>query len=633
MKSESHSHKEGDTAIHFTERQQMRSKNIEPIFHPQLRRTKEVIRRPEWVKHSGEAVAHRGSLNSLALFGILFANCIGGGYGFEDGIGSAGPLITLIVCIILPWMWSFPTGLAVAELSTAVPSNSGVLMWANASLPPFLSFLCILATIFITFIGNATYPNLTSEYVAQLYPALTRWQEALVRMAVVVICCVLNLIGVEIVGSSCIVMCAICILPFSLLTIIQLFGHGFNKAVLYVDVKNVDWAAFFSIISWNYANIENAGAVVEEVKDPQRNMPRAMIYLMIGSYVGYVMPMLAGVSAMGVGQDYSQWEAGHWPEVANKIAGAWLKYMLFAGALLSGVGFTITSMCCTSRLLAGMGTMQMFPKRVSRIIGYYHPRLGTPMVAIVINAVVTLVFSVSMNFESVVALCQSLYCLRLLVIYVAVVKLRIQYPKLPRPFRLPCNTWVAALCLLPAALFSIFAAIISAMSSLAIGMALVGFVVGGSAVSWIYCRFLARDGFQGVIVQCEVSDDDDRAPDGPDGGTGTGTGAPTNEGVFYHEGEEQDAAGDLLLGILPTSAEPPAPEAGKSAAAARTDDRLADSGSGLFGPPSPLAPRAATGAPPMSGPVRNRHEEPVDSATDGAEEPSDDIPKWKHKTR
>lgn len=47
-----------------------------------------------------------------------------------------------------------------------------------------------------------------------------------------------------------------------LLTVIQLFGHGFNKAVLYVDVKQVNWADFFSIISWNYANIENAGAVV-----------------------------------------------------------------------------------------------------------------------------------------------------------------------------------------------------------------------------------------------------------------------------------------------------------------------------------------------------------------------------------
>ena len=526
--------------------------HVEVLFHPELRRTKEVIRRPEWVRRTGEAVAHRGSLNTVALFGLIFANCVGGGYGFEDGIGAAGPLITLIVCIVLPWIWAFPTGLAVAELSTAIPSNSGVLMWTNAAFPPFISFLCILATVFITFIGNATYPSLTAQYAEQL-GNLSAGPVAGVKVGVVVVCCVLNCIGVEIVGSSSIILCGITILPFSLLTVIRLFSKGFNKAVLYVDVKKVDWAGFFSIISWNYANIENAGAVVEEVANPRKALPMAMILLQLSTYVAYVMPMLAGVSAMGVDQDYSKWQAGHWPEVAKVVAGDWLKYMLFSGALLSGVGFTLTSMCCTSRLLAGMGTMQMFPKKVSRIIGYYHPRLGTPIPAIVINSVVTLVFSVSMDFSSVVALCQSIYCIRMLLIYTALVKLRIEYPNLPRPYALPCGTWMAALCLLPAAMFSLMASIVSAMSSLAIGIALVSFVVGGGGLSWVYCRIFARNGFQGVIVQCEVSDDDGGGDNGAAAGADDGT---LSEGVFYHDDEhrEDESGGDLLLGILPVTA-------------------------------------------------------------------------------
>lgn len=543
-------------------------KHVEPIFHPQMKRTRDVIRRPEWVKRSGEGVVHRGSLNSVALFGILFANCIGGGYGFEDGIGAAGPLITLVVCLLIPWIWSLPTGLAVAELSTAVPSNSGVLMWANAAFPPFISFLVIIMTIFITFIGNATYPNLTAEYVEQLHP-MNKGQSSGIKIAVVMLCCVLNCVGVEIVGSSSIILCAITILPFSLLTVIRLFGSGFNKAVLFVGkdergLKGVDWPGFFSIISWNYANIENAGAVVEEIANPRKTLPRAMLYLMFGTYVGYVMPMLAGVSAVGVGQDYTKWSAGHWPEVAQLIAGDWLKYMLFAGAMLSGVGFTLTNMCCTSRLLAGMGTMQMFPKKISRIIGYYHPRLGTPIPAILLNSAVTIIFSCTLNFGDVVSLCQSLYCMRLLVIYAAVIKLRIQYPDLARPYALPCNTWVAALCLAPAAAFSLMAAIFSAMVSLPIGMAFLGFMVGGCALSWLYCRVFARNGFQGVIVQCEISDDDD-GDGGAAGGGGDGDGGNNNasgaggeacdalhEGIFYHDGEDEDGVhNDMLLGILP----------------------------------------------------------------------------------
>lgn len=496
-------HELGNKQFFRCHQRYINNRPVQPIFHPDLYPTKNVIRKPGWLSGAaqGEMLSHRGSLSSMALFGVLFANCIGGGYGFETSIGSAGPLITLIVCALLPWIWCFPTGLAVSELSTAVKSNSGVLMWANAAFPPFISFLCILATIFIIFIGNATYPNLTAEYFSNLID-LTNWQLTLIKIGVVGLCGFMNCVGVEVVGTSTVVLCVICMAPFVLLIVIQLFGHGFNEAILHVDLGAVNWASFFSIISWNYANIENAGAVVEEVADPQTSMPKAMVMLMFSSYAAYVMPMLAGVSGLGMNQNFNNWIAGYWPEVAQVIAGSWLKYFLFVGAIFSGFGFTMTSLCCSSRLLAGIGTMRIFPKKVSRVLGYYHPRLGTPIVAIILNSVVTLVFSITMNFSSVVALCQSLYCLRMLLIYAAVVKLRIQYPDLPRPFKIPFGTVGTILFLLPAGIFSIFAAVVSSMVGIGISLAMVGFVVFGCLISWLYCRFVAKNGFQGSIVHC-----------------------------------------------------------------------------------------------------------------------------------
>ncbi|KEG07437.1 amino acid permease [Trypanosoma grayi] len=528
-----------------------RRNNVAPIFHPTLRRTQEVIRRPEWVRHAGEAVSHRGSIGVISLFGIMFASCLGGGYGFEDTVGAAGPLVTLISGLVLPWIWCLPTGLAVAELSTAVPSNSGVLMWVNAAFPPYVSFMCIISTIMITVVGNATYPNLTSEYVMNLVD-LNKGQEAAVKIGVIVLCCFLNSVGIEIVGSACVVVCLIAILPFLILSFQYLFTKGLDfKAISHVDFSTIDWATFISMVSWNYANIENAGAMAEEVANPRTTFPRMMVPLMFSSYIAYLLPTLVGVSVLGPDQDWSKWEAGRWPDIAQMVSGDWLKYYLFGGAMVSGLGFTLTSMCCTSRLMAGMGTMQMFPKKMSRIIGYYHPTIGTPIPAIVINATLTLVFSVSMDFGEVVALCQSLYLLRMVLIYAALIKLRIDYPNLPRPYALPCNTVAAGLCLLPSAIFCVVGAIVSSTVSLAIGMSLVAFLIVGSIGSYLYCRYVARGGFQGVIVQCEVSDDDDvPADDDADS-------AQRNQGVFYKDGY-QEQAGELLLGILPMSASAPA---------------------------------------------------------------------------
>ncbi|RNF17419.1 putative amino acid permease [Trypanosoma conorhini] len=538
--------------------------NVKPIFHPELRHTQEVIRRPDWVRRAGEAVAHRGSIGIVGLLALMFANCFGGGYGFEDTVGAAGPLVTLVVCLILPWVWSLPTGLAVAELSTAVPSNSGILMWVNAAFPASVSFMCIISTVFITFVGNATYPSLTSEYVTALLP-LNKGGEIGVKIGVILLCCILNCAGVEIVGSACVVVCVIAMLPFLILSFQQIFTHGLDgKAISHVDLPGINWPSFLSMVTWNYANIENAGAMVEEVSNPRVTFPRMMVPLMFSSYIAYLLPMLAGVSALGPQQNWSEWQAGRWPQIAHLVSGDWLKYYLFAGAIVSGLGFTLTSMCCTSRLLAGMGTMQMFPKKLSRIIGYYHPTIGTPIPAILLNSTVTMAFCISMDFGDVVAMCQSLYCLRMLLIYASLIKLRIDHPNLPRPYALPCNTVAAALCLAPSALFCVVAAVVSAMVSLPIGLALVGFLAVGSGGSYLYCRYVARNGFQGVIVHCEISDDDENPAD--DYGPGPGI----NRGVFYNDGHTEQP-GELLLGLFPTS--PPPPPEGDDDAAAMTNFR------------------------------------------------------------
>ncbi|ESS65636.1 amino acid permease [Trypanosoma cruzi Dm28c] len=536
-----------------------RRNHVGPVFHPTLRRTQEVIRRPEWVRRAGEAVAHRGSVGIVGLFALMFANCFGGGYGFEDTVGAAGPLVTLVVCLILPWVWSLPTGLAVAELSTAVPSNSGVLMWVNAAFPPYVSFFCIITTVFITFVGNATYPSLASAYVTGIV-SLNKGAEAGVKIGVVVFCCVLNCSGIELVGSACVVVCVVAMMPFLILSFQQICTHGLDgQAIAHVNASSIDWASFLSMVTWNYANIENAGAMVEEVSNPKKTFPIMMVPLMFSSYIAYLLPMLAGVSALGPHQNWADWRAGRWPQIAYIISGDWLKYYLFAGSIVSGVGFTLTSMCCTSRLLAGMGTMEMFPKRISRIIGYYHPTIGTPIPAIVLNATVTLIFCVSFDFGDVVAMCQSLYCLRMLLIYASLIKLRIDHPDLPRPYALPCNTVAAALCLVPSAIFCLAAAIVSSMVSLAIGLSLVAFLILVGIGSYLYCRYVARNGFQGVIVQCEASDDDD-VPAEDDG-----EGPPLSRGVFYNDGYDE-RQGELILGIFPTGHCPSPIESGSGTA-------------------------------------------------------------------
>lgn len=441
------------------------------------------------------------ALTAITLLGVLYANCIGSGYGFEDSVGAAGPLVTLLFCLVIPWIWCLPTGLAVSELSTAVRSNSGVLMWVNVAFHPVVSFMCVMITVFITFVGNASYPTLAANYVNNVV-TLTDGTRAAVKIACVVVCAALNISGVEIVGSASVLMSIVTMAPFLIFSLKQLFVGGYSWAAMtHVDLSKIDWPTFLSISSWNYSNLENAGAVVEEVANPRKTLFRAMIPLMFSTYLAYFFPVAAGVSAFGPDQDYDLWKSGYWSQVAEVVCGAWLKYFLFAGAIVTSFGYTMTSICCTSRLLAGMGAMDIFPHKISRWLGAYHPRVKTPVNAIVLNSVVTLVFSLSLSFDQIVALAQALYCFRLLFVYASVIRLRMVHPNLPRPYALPCGLVGCCLFIGPAAIFSCAVCILSAQSSLGIGLASASFLVVGPLVSWLYVKFVRPFGFEGKVVK------------------------------------------------------------------------------------------------------------------------------------
>ncbi|MBQ6371490.1 MAG: helix-turn-helix transcriptional regulator [Firmicutes bacterium] len=54
----------------------------------------------------------------ISLLGVIIMIVVpvaGGGYGIEDLVGTAGPGVTMLVFIAIPFLWSLPFGLVAAE--------------------------------------------------------------------------------------------------------------------------------------------------------------------------------------------------------------------------------------------------------------------------------------------------------------------------------------------------------------------------------------------------------------------------------------------------------------------------------------------------------------------------------------
>ena len=128
-------------------------------------------------------------------------------------------------------------------------------------------------------------------------------------------------------------------------------------------------------------------AVGGEVKDPSRNLPRAMVGSLVVALAVYV-PLLLIIATVGMGPGESVVQvAAENPEALVAIAaerylgrmGFWL--VLLAG-LLSMVSALQANLLAASYIALAMGKDRNLPDRVSRL----HHRRKTPVAAVLLTA-------------------------------------------------------------------------------------------------------------------------------------------------------------------------------------------------------------------------------------------------------
>ena len=444
------------------------------------------------------------SITVLPLLGLMFCNSIGGGYGLEESLESGGAFITILGVLILPIVFSLPIALVVAELATSVPTNGGFLMWINVSMPPVMYFFSVIVTLLLTFVDNALYPVLFSDYVCQWADCSDYGRKGL-RLLALGGACLLNLLGIEAVGIASILITIISVAPFALMFVWHM--GKYEGYVNWDNIKevpaNIEWVGLLSTLSWNVAGLEQAGSLAEDIQNPQRTIMLSMIPLIGLVWLSYIPPVFAGVSQSHAPEDWSVWETGHWALVADQIGGLGFKTFLVLGSIFSSLGLCLSCLCVTSRVMAGMGEAMAFPSVISKVLMRENKKFNTPHWSILINTVLTGVCTVMLDFSALVTVASSLYGIRILLVFMACIKLRYAYPTLERPFRIPVSTDKLVLLLAFPIIYCVALVVTGAFSSNENIAIFAAVLIGSFAISYFYCRYFRPHGFDGGILRVE----------------------------------------------------------------------------------------------------------------------------------
>lgn len=381
------------------------------------------------------SLGRSGKMRLLPLIAATYFMVSGGPYGLEDIIGMAGYGRALLILAVVPLMWSLPTSLMVGELASAVPEEGGFYRWVRQAMGPFWGFqeawLSLAASVF----DMAIYPTTFVLYLSHVAPGLTLGHRGLaLKLGIVGISAVWNLRGAESVGLGSVRMMAVSLSPFVVLiglTVWHGLRHGITVAAGGTPV-GMDLGGAVSVAMWNYMGWDNASTIAQEVEEPQRNYPRAMLSSAVTVMCVYMLP-LGAVWMTGIPAE--RFSTGAWVDAAMLLGGPILALMVVLAGSLDGLGTFNALTLSLTRLPFAMAEDGLLPKILSKRWAN-----GVPWVS-VLACSVGWALALGFTFERLISIDLVLYGAALVLEFIALVVLRLKEPGLARPFQVPGGLW------------------------------------------------------------------------------------------------------------------------------------------------------------------------------------------------
>ncbi len=405
-------------------------------------------------KATSRAPSLRRVLGLWSAVSIVIGTVIGSGIFLVPArmIGEVGSTRTLFVVWIVAGLLSLFGALTYAELAAAMPEAGGEYVFLREAYGPFWGFLyswtqlAVAKSGSIATLGAGFYlylsvfvPALAHSVLVIHYPIgpgggpLEIHYGQLVSIGLILILLAVNYVGVEAGGRLQVVVTAVKMTLIVGVICIGWFGGGGSLHHFQETAGNgKGFLGFFAAMVgalWAYDGWNNVSMVSSEIKHPERNLPRALIFGIMAVIVTYLLVNIAYFHVL------SPTEVAHTDQVAAgmmaKLYGPIAARAVTVVVLISILAALNGSILSGARVPYAMARDGYFFK----VIADVHPKYKTPgnsMIALCLwSAILILSGWYEQLYNFVIFGSWILYGMTAASVFV----LRRKRPDMPRPYR------------------------------------------------------------------------------------------------------------------------------------------------------------------------------------------------------
>jgi amino acid transporter/nucleotide-binding universal stress UspA family protein len=393
-------------------------------------------------------LAREMSLMDATLIGV--GAMIGAGIFVLIGIaaGVAGP--GLIISFSLNAVIALLTAMSYAELGSCYHDAGGGYLWVKEGLPKWNGFLSGWMSWFAHAVACSLYALGFGAYfehvLGEFAIIMPQWgffsPQKILAAGIAILFAYINFRGASETGKvgNLVTIAKI---------IILLIFIGFGVELI---IRQGDWRTTFSpFLPHGFGGVFKAMGLTfiafqgfeviaqssEEIKNPRKNIPRAVFISLVIVVPIYILVAIAAIGTVP-SEGMKPWD---YLALQKETALVNVAKNFFVGGgiliLIGGVISTISALNATifssSRVAFAMGRDRNFPSFFSKV----HPKNFTPHWSIMVSLVIIVLMAVSLPIEAVASAADIMFLLLFLQVNLAMISLRKKRKDLDRGFKVP----------------------------------------------------------------------------------------------------------------------------------------------------------------------------------------------------
>jgi len=350
------------------------------------------------------------------------------------GTGGASFLIAMLLASALTFSYVF----SYLELSLMMPKAGGPGTYTTVASGHFPAIILVLGGyLAVAVFGGIVEFMLLDHVLDSVFPGVFSH----IGLVLLILLTQLNILGINIFASVQNFIVYVLLVATFVIGFAGLGGDavkGIGAARFWQQLGHTNGSIFTLTVlaMWAFAGLEYVCPLIEEAKQPQKNLPKAMLAASVMLIVVYGLIAFAGMRQVPVA-DLAGSEVPHWLLVKalfGKVGG----FIIVVFAVTATSSTANAAIASVARMLYGMAHHKQLPPVFKKI----HPRWDTPWFGLlfffILIAVPLTIFNKAPGYLLVLIIsAASLWLMAYVIAHINVIVLRKRYPKFKRPFKTP----------------------------------------------------------------------------------------------------------------------------------------------------------------------------------------------------